>query len=314
MPEELPDDLPPPGWSFRSGLAASARELLVIGQSDVLAALGEPDSFVLCLDRDTGRWNTVAQVEWTAIRLDRCPPGQGRACLLGNRGDVAIIADDGSVAEEQVDPGPDGPWGSGDLRDLRLVGGALFACGMGRRVYRRAGPGRWSAEDAGMHQATPVPEISGLNAIHGRDGGLLHAAGFHGEVWWRDGSGWHGVDTPTNLVLHRILELPDGEVIACGQHGVVLAGARDRWRVLDTPDGTGDLWGLAWFRDAAWLAAERSLYRIGPDRQVAAVDTGLGATWGYRHLHAGDGVLWSIGSRSVAWTDDGVTWTPAPPP
>lgn len=69
--------------------------------------------------------------------------------------------------EEIIDDSNQGPRGRGPIRDLRLVGGYLYACGMSRQVYRREAPGTWVRRDEGVVLPLGSTSIAGFNSIEG---------------------------------------------------------------------------------------------------------------------------------------------------
>jgi hypothetical protein len=156
-------------------------------------------------------------------------------------------------------------------------------------------------------------DIAGFMSMHGLDEFDLYAVGFNGEIWRRLNAVWQPLSSPTNVVLHCVRMLAHDKVYVCGQRGVILRGNGRYFEAIDAGFMEDDLWSLQEFRGAVYLASERALYRLRPDDSLEEVDTGLDEKRTYGHLHANDGVMWSFGSKHLAWTEDGRTWHDATP-
>lgn len=299
--------------TFRSGFVITRNRVRVIAQYDALADLGAPDSVVLEWWAGASRWSRIQHVEWTAVRLWVQPEPGFKSFTLGLLGQIAVEDASGNVVEERIDDTIGGPRGSGDLRDLRGLGGDLVTCGMQRRVYRRAGPATWIPIDDGVARPRGDTQIRGFNSV---DGNSIHSAiavGFAGEIWRREEGAWSALSSPTNLVLHRVRITGADSWVACGQAGVVILGAGETCSALDHNVIESDIWGLEIFQGAVWLATDSALFRLDAGQVPRRVETGLGAEWTYRHLHSADGVLWSFGPRHIAWTEDCTHWHDATP-
>jgi hypothetical protein len=230
--------------------------------------------------------------------------------IMGAGGYVAVVTG-GTVTEEMVDESVEGPRGRGNIRDMRLIGGHLYAAGMNRQVYRREGPQRWVHCDRGVVQPLGNLTVSGFSAIDGLTESDIYAAGFNGEIWHYDGKSWQQFDSPTNVLLHRIRVVGADLAFASGQLGVLLQGSRQGWRPIEHDVTTEDLWGMEWFDGHLYVAGDEAIYRVEGD-QLKVVDTGLGTSFTYRHLHANAGAMWSFGPKHIAKTD-GKMWMDVTP-
>lgn len=222
------------------------------------------------------------------------------------------------IGIEVIDDSEDGPNTLGPLREIREIHGAAYVVGMGRTVYRREGPGRWSRIDEGVRigeleedEEDDEIEMAGLNSIDGFSHDEIYAVGWDGEIWRYNGHEWMGVQSPTNLALQTVLCTPSGLVYAAGNAGVVLRGRDDRWELVPEATEAGEtFWDAAWFLGDLYLATTTAVWRlVGGAVERVEVVTGK-ATYGA--LSAREGVLWSVGARMAAYTRDGVSWTETP--
>jgi hypothetical protein len=117
--------------------------------------------------------------------------------------------------------------------NLGSAGDTIYACGMGRVVFRREAGGMawtdvsapWPAADEG---------VVGFTAIAGSDASSLYAVGWKGEIWTASQERWSMEDSPTNANLNALAIAADGEVYCVGDGGVMLHGRRGMWSVIDT--------------------------------------------------------------------------------
>lgn len=205
-----------------------------------------------------------------------------------------------------------GPLERGPLLDARFVGKHAYVAGMHRQLYRReisdSGTADWVRCDGGLVLPSPSAEVVGLCSVDGFDEDEMYAVGWQGEVWTGRPGSWQSVPPLTNLKLERVLCAPDGRVYAVGQAGLLLKGRGMSWSVLPNEVTTDGFWGCTWYRDRLWLCTRKRLYVLDKDDQLTDVSASLpdGADTGW--LDADETTLWSIGPRSLSYTDDGKTW------
>ncbi len=295
-------------FSFLSGFVQDRGVGRVIAQVDEIVEAGATASRLMKWVKNDQKWYSF-RLDWTATRMWVLTQPELQVFAIGPYGIVSIGTLKGNT-EEEIDGGNDGR----HFRDLRYIGEHLYAAGMGRKVFRREGPNHWVRRDQGVVLPQGDMTIAGFNSIDGLEEADFYAVGFGGEIWRCVQGKWRQVDSPTNVVLHRVRGVSKDKMLACGQMGVVLVGSGDSWKPLKHGLTEEDLWGLEWYRDRFWLASERALYRTTDDGvDLEEVDIGLGEDWSFSHLHANDGVMWSFGTKHVCWTEDGVKWNDVTP-
>lgn len=292
-------------YTFKTAFIQSRDAVWLVAQSDQLASLGSDASTLLRFERVTSSWG-VAHVRWAALRCAAEPGPAARVFLLGTGGEILTYVRGTKPTEERIDE--EGVRQRGPMRDLRWIGTHLYACGMSRQVYRREGPGQWSRADAGTVQALGDMQVAGFNAIDGLSEDDLWAVGFGGEIWRRKAGRWRPLASPTNVVLTRVRAIRPDLAYAVGQRGVLLQGKGDAWTTIDHGAMEEDLWAVEWFKDQLWVASAKGLYRLTDLGRLREVDLGLGEGRTHYDLHANDGLLWSVGPKHLAWTEDGVRW------
>jgi hypothetical protein len=270
---------------------------------------GEPLAYLL--QRTGEKWD-VLPTQWEAALLAiQHDPIIVRAIGVG--GEVVRIAGS-AIAREYVDRGPDGPAATGWLRGARAIGPYVFVVGMGRQAYLHDDSG-WRRIDqairaSGTMGAPPgaAPQPLGLEAVDGTSERDVYAVGLQGEMFRYDGARFRKLDSPTNLALRDVRAVDPERCFVCGTAGILLRGAGDDFEAVDHRSTEANLYSLEWFREQLYVASLKAVYRLAGDALVP-VDLGIpGLTAG--NLHAADGVLWSCGARHLAFTTDGVAWTP----
>jgi hypothetical protein len=261
----------------------------------------------LLLHWTAGAWSET-RVPWSLTRLGAVEEdGTLKILGLGLHGRILVLGPAGR-GEEQVDPGSEGPAARGPLRDLRIIGGRAHVAGMKRQAYRRLGANSWARIDQGTVLPPDAKGVEGFNSIDGFGPNDLYAVGFLGEIWHYDGTAWSAADSPTNIALQRVKCAGNGTVYAAGQGGVLVRGRGDAWETVNHEETEDTFWGLEWFGERLYVASSTALYVLDGDRLVL-VDMGFGRPVRCAHLHANDGVLWSVGQTDMASTTDGAAWT-----
>ncbi len=288
---------------FLSGFVQSRDVVRVIAQIPEISEVGNPYSWVVKWSQMPPTWYRF-ELRWLATRIWMMDEGGPTLFITGPDGRVMVVSARGP-AEELICGGSRGDTCQGVIRDLRAVGLHLYACGMGRQVYRRDGPGGWIAHHGAMALTPGTLAVAGLNAIDGLSEENMYAVGFLGEIWHYDGSVWRQLESPTNVILHRVRHVKEGVAYACGQAGVVLRGSGTTWEVLAHNSTEEDLWGMEWFQERLYVSSSTAVYVLGEDLLLSRVSP-PGATCG--HLHANDGVMWSFGGAYLMSTTNGTDW------
>lgn len=295
--------------SFLSGFVQSRDVARVIAVIDEMAEEGENYSWLMKWTASDEKWVRF-DVPWAATRMWVITDRGVEVVTTGPEGRVSILTPSGN-SEEEIDNSPDGPPTAGEIRDLRGIGKGLYACGMWRQVYRRDKPGSWSRQDQGVLKKPSVKGIVGFNSIDGMDEDDVFAVGFGGEIWRRVKRKWRQLESPTNAILYRVRAIKKNLIYAAGQKGVLLRGNGDNWEQIDHTATKDDLWGMEWFGNTLYVSSDNAIYRLTAGDDLEKLNLGKIDTCG--HLHANDGVMWSFGTKNVAYTRDAVKWTDVTP-
>lgn len=296
--------------TFRSGFVQDRSTTHAIAQYDQLAEAGAEYSSLLKWYGMERRWDRY-DIEWSAIRVWVETEQELRLHALGVNGET-LEADATGITEGSVDASGEGPLARGPMRDLRWIGRHLYAVGMGRQVYRREEANRWARRDAGVVVPVGTMEVVGFNSVDGLSEEEILACGFGGEIWRNREGEWVQLDSPTNLVLHRLRIVEPDLMFASGQEGLLLRGTGEQWEVIDHGVTDEDLWGLEWYRGSLYVASQTGVFRLTDADELERIDMGLGPDRTCSDLHANDGVMWSFGPKHLSWTD-GTSWIDATP-
>jgi hypothetical protein len=289
-------------YSFSSGFVQNREVARVITQIDELANEGSVGCQLM--KWMGGRWGAFT-LKWTATRMWVLHTPELQVFATGPDGIVSVSTVKGTV-EEIIDGSDEGPALRGHIRDLRGIGNHLYVCGMGRQVYRREGTSNWVRIDQGMRLPVGDTTVAGLNSIDGITEEDIYAVGYLGEIWRFANKVWHKIDSPTNVILHRIRAIRNDLVFVCGQKGVLLRGSGASFGIVPHDATTDNLWGMEWFKEKLYVSSGDMIYVLGPNDDLKPLDLGNLKTCG--HLHANDGVMWSFGTKHLAWTEDAKIW------
>jgi hypothetical protein len=190
----------------------------------------------------------------------------------------------------------------GELFRLRVVAGVPYACGQYGQVYRGSAGGPWVHADDGLlgKKAETLEDIDGTST------GNLYAVGWAGTVMHFDGQGWHSVDVGTNQILSNVRCLPSGEVLICGNSGILIRSVGAGWEQVTNPLGEPNYYGMDVFGGRIYLAYPTGMH-VFDGSNFAEVDFGLGRKVTCHRLHSNDGVLWSFGVDDLL-RFDGQQW------
>lgn len=254
----------------------------------------------------------------------------GMTPLPGEGGGLLWVSIDGEVLEiprdqsehieasqgEQVDTSEDGPSTLVHLRTVQRIGSSVYCAGFARRVYRRDQERQWSAVDKGTFVARRQRKRPiGFFALGGRDETLFYAAGLGGEIWSCNQGAWTQESSPTNLALHTMAVLPTGQICIAGMSGVVLTGSAGRWKVIEQDLTEEPFWGSTLFQGRVYLANDDGVFVLNDalDDLELVLENGE-KTRRTSYLDARDGVMWSVGDKAIARTEDGTQWVDVAPP
>lgn len=234
-------------------------------------------------------------------------------CFVGPTGTVTIVGSQG-VQTEEIDASDLGPSSLVNVRGAAMIGSRPYVCGMARLVYRREEAVGWSRVD----QDVFVPRARrkkavGFHAIAGTDERSIFAVGQYGEIWHFDGRTWTQEESPASVALTQVAVASDGSVVAAGLVGTVLRGRVGAWEVVADDATEADFWGVAEYRGRVYLSSHNGLYLLGHD-ELEAVNMGLDGDLTTAYVDAADGVIWSVGQKSLAVSADGELWRLVPNP
>ena len=85
-----------------------------------------------------------------------------------------------------------------------------------------------------------------------------------------------------------------------------MRGRGNTWEAIDHSATNSNLWGLEWFQENLFVASSDKIFFLDKNTLVP-VDMNLGKELSCGYLHANDDVMWSIGTKDLAYTD-GTVW------
>ncbi|QQZ39466.1 hypothetical protein IF690_15475 [Pseudomonas sp. SK3(2021)] len=314
-------------FSFWTGVEAEPDLAVFLLGDDQLMEEKVPHTVVAALPE--GRW-PIELLRWTASAVCWVTQPAVELVIIGHEGEVRSGCPGTWVDEPHININR-AQGKNGHLRNARTIDGRIYVVGMDRQVYRRIEDRSWESLDNGLPigygETTDSGALEELLSAEEPDFGLIereiavvgfegidgfsereiYAVGHEGEIWCYDGSRWHSIPSPTNLILLGVHCASDGYVYACGQIGTLLRGRGDMWEVIDSEGIRSDFWDVFELNGTLYLATLHVLYEWR-DGIFAPVDYGEQAipfTF-YRFARTSQGFL-SIGTKDVM-RFDGKTW------
>jgi hypothetical protein len=289
-------------FSFYSGFALGAEFVFLVATIDVLKEAGSSRSSIMRWSRDSESW-AVVNLDWTATKLIAQYVPDWQVTALGVDPVVAIKNSEQLIYEE-ISPAINTEKNLGHIRDIQLIDNQVYVVGMGRQIYKKCKNNDWILVDPHIIESDPFKPC-GFNSISGVNETSIYAAGFAGEIWRAIDGKWQALASPTKEILNKVKVIDFELVFIAGQNGTLLRGSGDVFEVIKNVVTEDSFWGMEWFQDALYLATTHNLYRLGADSQLHLITNGPD-TCG--QLHAGEGILFSIGIKNVCWTADGIQW------
>ena len=262
------------------------------------------------------RW-TPANPKWAKFKVLRIATSLAaieqpklEVAALGPEGTCVVLDLEGHHLEY---PGgaPDATLTNGFMREIRRIGGSLFACGMGRQVYHRDASGVWSPAHQGVLLPPAAKEPAGFNSMHGMSEDDFWAVGFLGEIWRYRSGQWRPDSSRTNLTLNKVLVVSDPLAFIVGKAGILLRYDGAGWAVLPQAGLDLELSDLAWFQERLFVATGADVLTLDANAVLTPVP---GAPHGITHLSVADDTMWAISPKQVSWTRDAVSWNDVTPP
>lgn len=285
--------------------AAACKGQLLVAMTSEQASREMQDLTIVAIWQD-GTWRMHDDAFLWSVVDSVSIANPASTVFLGMWGQV--LYNDGQTSfEENIYPGQEnGPLHRGPMCSLNVIDGTIYSAGMGRQVYRRDQKGIWHSIDFDLRPEDDDGSIVGFNSIDGFSAQEVYAAGLNGEIWWLNSGTWVEIESPTNLPLNRIF-CDDNKVYICGRNGILLAGQRNHWSVLEEVDIDDDLWSIARFQDELYILGTHGLYLLKDDflYEVPIAGESIGFC---QKLIADEDRMWLIGPKDLLYYD-GNNWT-----
>jgi outer membrane protein assembly factor BamB len=239
-----------------------------------------------------GAWSDRGQMKWTSACVAQNVTNNG-VIFVGPYGRWIEMRTDGHTKGDIIDEvDEDDP--PTVFRFAKSIDGHMYAGGLDRYIYKLTGK-RWdlvsTQEMIGYEVAGSAENLTGFGADE------LYMMGWDGEIWTNQGSTWHRVESPTNLLLHDA-DVLDDRVYVGGQIGVILEGRGNDWTIIENELLEQDIWSVRAFDGAVYFSTMSGILclrdgnlsvaqALGPDMRSAM------------SLFVGPSGLWSVGASDI---------------
>lgn len=189
------------------------------------------------------------------------------------------------------------------LTRVALVGDEIWCCGMGRVVWARDGSGHW--RDISAMPVRPDEGVIGFTTLAGLPDGRAMAAGWRGEIWLHDASGWHLEDSGTRANFNAMSADDQGRVVVVGDRGALVEGRPGQWQVCST-DAAFNLQGVCHFGGQVFVCSDFEIFlwedgQLVPEARFVGEDRPRTCM----NLLPGAATLMSQGERDIFVFQDG---------
>ncbi|MBR0565990.1 hypothetical protein J5J83_07670 [Azoarcus sp. L1K30] len=226
-----------------------------------------------------------------------------------------VVYSAGGGSEEDEAPIPkskDGPL-RGGVRRIRMIDGMLYVVGGAHSACRRRGPNDWES----LCLDLPVPtrrdfdnvdiiENMGFNDIDGFAPDDLYTVAGRGVVWHCDGTHWHQIAFPSNMLLESVCCAGDGFVYIGAQSGALFRGRDKHWEMLERGNMSLPFKDIVWHAGRLWCTSDYGLWTLEED-QLVRVELPSDIAVCAGNLSAADGVMLMAGAHGAAF-HDGDDW------
>lgn len=295
-------------YSFRSIYVENKNSVVLVAGHDESTEKRKPLSMGF---RWNGQWESVS-VPFIATSICAVEKPRPDVLIMGINGWVLRWGTNG-ISEETIDDSNNGPQNYGDLTEIRIIGDRAYVVGMCRTVYQCDGINNWTRIGQGVRTSEDDNTDAGFTSIDGFNESEIYAVGWDGEIWHYDGKKWDQIESPTNLILFRVVCGKDGKVYACGQEGVLLSGRGKAWKIIEQEETREKFRGATWFKEALYLSTTKGIYSLQGD-YLKPVNIQSSQKLNFRkrtsfyRLDSNDEILWSAGRKMLLYTYDGVNW------
>jgi hypothetical protein len=225
---------------------------------------------------------------------------------LGINGEL-LVGTPGEFIESELQKECNAHFEIGPMRDIIFVGESVFAAGMNRQVFERKNDA-WTLISTDIH--TPKNTLAGFNSIHGMHPNAVYAVGFEGEIWFYNGTNWKQIDSPTSVVLNRVIVAPNGIATICGAGGTLLQVNTGKAVIINNNVTQDNLYGITIFQGKVYVSSLTALFEITTNglQAVEVIVEGNVSPFTFGNLDANEKTMWSVGVKHLLRTNDGIAW------
>ncbi|RQO36426.1 hypothetical protein DBR37_08945 [Herminiimonas sp. KBW02] len=313
--------------SMGAGTAVSA-DIYYMSCSLDDPAIDEPCSRLFFYqDQTKEKWFYHDQPGWRVVSTCLLPEHgttPRSVVALSEEGGIEVYNRNGSHVEKIVDAGlSDSSKGYGYLNRVRLIGGALFACGYGGQLYKRGRTG-WRHVDQGLLRKPSLPmpadrskieewmkneaEVIDVLDVNGVSQTDIYAVGDHGFIAHYDGSTWVSLRPKTQSCLYSLYIESANDVWIAGSQGTLLKGnAQSGFQAVLRKSTEADFYAMTKFNDEVYIGASDGLYKLLRGDVIATEPTLKMKMTEVADVEAKEGVLWALASKHLL-RFDGKKW------
>ncbi len=227
-----------------------------------------------------------------ALLVSSCTTHKNEFVTISEDGLVILISE-GSAKFEQIDILEE----DFTVRDIKEIDKSLYVVGIGNSIFKRVEENHW--EEIGSKKIHNSNGDIAFESIDGFSSNEIYVVGWNGNIWNYHNNNWIKIDSPTNLILTKVLCTSNGNTYICGQSGILLCGRNNNWQTIDTDGVTNDFFDLNFFRSKLYLSSMTNLYQINKEGKLSLVYFDGNIPDSCHKLTSCDDSLWSLGETEI---------------
>lgn len=146
------------------------------------------------------------------------------------------------------------------VTNLKSISGRIYACGMGRTVFKLEDDGMWS--NISVRRPNSKQGLVGFTDITGSQDELIYAVGWQGEIWTKAGDNeWSQEVSPTKSNLNAVTVADDGTAYIVGDNGVLVKGRKGKWELIETDEDL-NFQDVCQFETEIYLSTDFDVFRL----------------------------------------------------
>lgn len=203
----------------------------------------------------------------------------------------------------------------GNETKSRFHGPPSAICVLSKKIYVVGMDMIYSSSD-GIEWEQVGAEANGFESVHvafrsvcSNSSKLIFVGHDGGIVSYSDH--WHIYDSPTNVILNKVVCLGGDVTLAVGKKGTILKILKNQCVEVVHTDISDEIWDVILFRGDIILCTSSQLFKLSSGVATKIKTSGIpmaSNSNNFGQLFVGDDCLWVVGPKLIAYSNDLLSW------